>query len=316
LTARVAVNRYWQQLFGGGLVKTAENFGTQGDLPSHPELLDWLATEFMDNDWDVKSLLKTIVMSATYRQGSRISESHWARDPENRLLARGPRFRLPAFVILDQALFASGLLVEKIGGPSVKPYMPPKIWRSISNNEYQQDKGDNLYRRSLYTYWRRTIPPPTMASLDSAQREVCSVRTDRTNTPLQALALMNNKTFVEASRFLAERMLKVDWIGENASPASEAHGHLSQPKPVELQRQLVHGMQLMTGRSPRPDELALLTQAYRQFKKKFSQQASLANELLSVGEKPRDQALPLVEHAAMTMTASLLMNLDGTITKE
>ncbi|MFP6573636.1 MAG: PSD1 and planctomycete cytochrome C domain-containing protein, partial [Pirellulaceae bacterium] len=182
LTARVAVNRFWQQLFGVGLVKTSENFGIQGELPSHPKLLDYLARDFIESHWDVKALLKKIVLSATYQQRSHITAALLKRDPENRLLARGPRFRLSGFALRDQALAASGLLVSKVGGVSVKPYMPPKIWRAMSNNTYKQGKGQDLYRRSLYTYWRRTIPPPTMMNFNAAAREVCITRTDRTNT--------------------------------------------------------------------------------------------------------------------------------------
>ena len=186
LTARVAVNRVWQRLFGTGLVKTSENFGLQGELPSHPELLDWLAMHFVESGWDVKELHKTIMLSETYQQSSRTTPDLTAIDPENRLLARGPRFRVDPYVLRDSALATSGLLVETLYGPSTKPYMPPKIWRSISNNTYEQDHGENLYRRSLYTYWRRTIPPPTMLAFNAAEREVCVVRKEKTNTPLQA----------------------------------------------------------------------------------------------------------------------------------
>lgn len=298
LTARVTVNRYWQRFFGVGLVKTSENFGTQGEPPSHPELLDWLATEFIRLKWDVKALHKVIVMSATYRQSSRISESMAERDPDNRLLARGPRFRLSAFALRDQALFASGLLVEKLYGESAKPYMPPKIWRSISNNTYKQDHGDNLYRRSLYTYWRRTIPPPTMANFNAGEREVCIVRKDKTNTPLQALTLMNNIAFVEASRFLAERMLRDG--GDNVGG------------------QIAYGFQLATGRKPNGQESRLLAHAHQLFSQQFegNDGAAAALKLLSVGEKPRDKTLDPGKLAAMTMVGSTILNLDETITKE
>ncbi|MBO0863248.1 MAG: DUF1553 domain-containing protein, partial [Chloracidobacterium sp.] len=210
LTARVAVNRFWQMLFGVGIVKTAEDFGAQGEWPSHPALLDWLAVEFRESGWNVKSLLKTIVMSATYRQSSRASAELIARDPENRLLARGPRLRLPAEVIRDQALFVSGLLVERVGGPSVKTYQPTGLYDGLvsSGLSYHQDHGEKLYRRSLYTFWKRTIAPPLMANFDGAGRETCVVRENRTNTPLQALNLMNDVTFVEAARALAERAMR------------------------------------------------------------------------------------------------------------
>ena len=296
LTARVIVNRYWQQFFGTGLVKTSENFGSQGTLPSHPALLDWLATEFVRKDWDVKAIQKTIVMSATYRQSSRVSKVLQNRDPENLLLARGPRFRLHGAVLRDQALAISGLLVEKQGGPSVKPYMPPKIWRAISNNKYVQQHGANLYRRSLYTYWRRTIPPPSMVNFNSAEREICIVRKEKTNTPLQALTLLNNVTFVEAARFLAERMIR-----DGGRTSTD---------------QLTHGFRLATGRVPRKNELAILQRAWQAFEKRFRNDPSAATQLLSTGERPRDVSLDKQQLAAMTLAASLILNLDETITKE
>ncbi|GAB4152172.1 MAG: hypothetical protein Tsb009_27910 [Planctomycetaceae bacterium] len=296
LTSRVTVNRYWQHFFGTGIVKTSENFGTQGSLPTHPELLDWLATEFVRTGWDVKAIHKTIVTSATYRQSSRITRELRERDPENRLLARGPRFRLHAFVLRDQALAISGLMVDRFGGPSVKPYMPPKIWRSISNNSYVQQHGVNLYRRSIYTYWRRTIPPPNMVNFNSAEREVCTVRKEKTNTPLQALTLMNNVTFVEAARFLAERMIR-----DGGSTAED---------------RLKHGFRLATGRTPSSDELALLKKAWTAFDKRFANDPSAATALLRTGERPADVTLDKKELAAMTLAASLIMNLDETITKE
>lgn len=296
LTARVTVNRFWQRFFGVGLVKTSENFGTQGEAPSHPKLLDWLATEFISRDWDMKAIHKVIVMSSTYRQSSRVTEALAERDPENRLLARGPRFRLSAFALRDQALFVSGLMVDELYGESVKPYMPPRIWRAISNNTYKQDKGDKLYRRSLYTYWRRTIPPPTMANFNAGEREVCIVRKDKTNTPLQALTMMNNITFVEASRFMAERMLR-----EGGNSASN---------------QIDWGFKLATGRKPGSDEVSLLRQAHGLFAGRFRNEHAAALKLLSVGEKDRDKNLDPSELAAMTMVASTILNLDETITKE
>lgn len=294
LVARVAVNRIWQQLFGVGLVKTSENFGTQGEPPSHPDLLDWLSLEFMHNGWNVKRLQKQILMSATYRQASRITSESERRDPENRLLARGSRFRLPAFALRDQALYAAGLLVEQMGGPSVKPYMPPKIWSSISNNKYQQDHGSGLYRRGLYTYWRRTIPPPTMVNFNAAEREVCIVRKDKTNTPLQALTLMNNVVFVEASRSLAERMM----LAENDNVPS----------------QISYGFELTTGRIPTPGELDTLLRTFWDIWAEMDRES--AQQLLTVGESKRDDSLDLKTHAAMAMVASTLLNLDETITRE
>ena len=194
LTARVAVNRYWQMLFGAGLVKTPEDFGSQGAMPSHPKLLDWLAVEFRESGWDVKAMLKRIVMSETYRQDSRTTPEMLEKDPANELLARGPRFRLSAFALRDQALAASGLLVKRPGGPPVMPYQPAGLWEEVSAKgfKYVVAKDEGLYRRSLYTFWRRTVPPPSMMNFDSAGREICSVNVSRTNTPLQAMNLLND----------------------------------------------------------------------------------------------------------------------------
>ena len=210
LLARVTVNRFWQMYFGTGIVKTVEDLGAQGEWPSHPELLDWLATEFVRTGWDVKGMQKLFVMSATYRQSSESRPELVERDPENRLFWRGPRFRLPAEIIRDQALSVAGLLTEKVGGPSVKPYQPEGLWKELAmqDMDYVQSKGPDLYRRSLYTFWKRTIAPPMMVNFDSAQRETCVVRETRTDTPLQALNLMNDVTFVEAARFLGQRMMK------------------------------------------------------------------------------------------------------------
>ncbi len=296
LTARVAVNRIWQQLFGVGLVETSENFGSQGSLPSHPALLDYLATELIRNQWDLRAIQKKVLLSETYQQSSVVSPELQELDPMNRLLARGPRVRLPAFTLRDQALQASGLLVEVIGGPSAKPYMPPKIWSSISNNTYEQDKGANLFRRSLYTYWRRTIPPPVMMNFNAAAREVCIVRTESTNTPLQALTLMNNTVFVESARFMAQRIL--------------------QESPPQPRKQIEYGFRLLCGRFPNEQELTVLLNAHRGFLNRYKADRAAALKLLSVGDTPRDDSLPPAEHAAMAMTASLILNLDETITKE
>ena len=296
LTARVAVNRIWQQFFSTGLVETSENFGSQGSPPSHPELLDWLALELIRNDWNIRAIQKQILLSQTYQQSSQFRDELLDRDPKNQLYARGPRSRLPAYTLRDQALAVSGLLVEKIGGPSTKPYMPPKIWKSISNNSYKQDQGSNLYRRSLYTYWRRTIPPPTMMNFNAAAREVCVVRTETTNTPLQALTLMNNKLFIEAARCLAEQM----WL-----PVKGDHE-------VAIQA----GYRLTVGRDSTPAELQIMVKTYRTFLSHFKTNPAAAKLLLAVGEKQREQTIPVVEHAAMTMIANILLNLDETITKE
>lgn len=290
LTARVTMNRIWQHYFGLGLVKTSENFGVQGEMPSHPKLLDWLATEFVRSGWDVKAMHKLIVMSATYRQASVASDALLRIDPENRLLARGPRRRLSPFAIRDAALFNSGLLVEKIGGPSVKPYMPPGIWKSISNSKYVQDKGDKLYRRSLYTYWRRTVPPPTMMAFNAAARETCVVRSDMTTTPLQALTMLNNVTFVESARFLAERML--------ARHEDVPGGRIA------------WAFRQVTSRHPSATEIELLAGDLSAFLSTFKRQPQLGKQLLATGEKPFDQSLDVTTLAAYTLVANTILNLD------
>ncbi|MEM7477696.1 MAG: PSD1 and planctomycete cytochrome C domain-containing protein, partial [Planctomycetota bacterium] len=296
LTARVAVNRLWQQFFGQGLVATSDNLGSQGTLPSHPNLLDWLSVELMESDWDLQHIQRLILSSATYRQSSITNSESVALDPKNKWLARGPRLRLSAFALRDQALALSGLLVHQTGGESVKPYMPEKIWAAFSNNKYKQDKGEKLFRRSLYTYWRRTIPPPTMMNFNAAAREVCSVGMERTNTPLQALTLLNNKTFVEASRALAERTMR--------EASQETTGRLQ------------FLIEIATGRAARPEELPILLSAYRDFSLQLSQDPKAIEDLLAVGESPRDSNLVAKEHAALTLVASLVLNLDEVITKE
>jgi hypothetical protein len=294
LTGRVTVNRMWQHFFGRGLVRTSENFGVQGEMPSHPDLLDWLATEFSRGGWDMKAFNKLIVMSATYRQASKVLPKDLSRDPDNRQLARGPRKRLTPYQIRDAALFTSGLLVEKVGGPSVKPYMPPGLWRSISNRKYDQGKGEDLYRRSIYTYWMRTIPPPTMMAFNAAEREVCTVRKDLTTTPLQALTMMNNITFVEAARFIAERMVR--------EGGKRPGGKLD------------HGFKLILGRVPTAPERRSLIQNFRAYLKDFGQEAADAESLLATGAKKRDSELSAPEVAAWTMVANTILNLDEAIT--
>ena len=296
LTARVAVNHQWQMLFGTGLVKTAEDFGAQGEPPSHPELLDWLATEFMRTGWDVKHSLKTMVMSAAYRQSSRLTPDLLARDPENRLIARGPRVRLPAEMIRDQALAVSGLLVDEIGGPSVKPYQPKGLQKELSGTDYEPDHGDKLWRRSLYTFWKRTSPQPTMTTFDAAGREMCSVRPSRTSTPLQALALMNDVTFVEASRCLAQRVM-----------------HEGGTTPEERLRL---AFRLVLARAPRPPELAVLTTDLTDHLTRFRASPQSAQSLISAGESAHDAKLDAVELAAYTAVAGLILNLDEAITKQ
>jgi len=291
LTARVTVNRMWQHHFGLGLVKTSENFGVQGEHPSHPALLDWLATEFIRRKWNVKSMHKLIVTSATYRQ---FSDRRLERDPENRLLARGPRKRLTPYAIRDTALFTSDLISGKIGGPSVKPYMPPGIWKSISNAAYKQDKGDKLYRRGMYTYWRRTLPPPTMITFNAAAREICTVRNDLTTTPLQALTLLNNKTFVESARFLAERMFR------------------RAEKPSD---RIAWAFRSVTSRAPAPAEMDLLLADLKLFEMEFANAPGSVKKLLKIGERKADADLPPAKLAAYTLIANTLLNLDEAIMK-
>ena len=299
LTARVTVNRFWQMYFGTGIVKTAENFGTQGEYPTHPELLDWLATSFVDSGWDVKALQRAIVTSAAYRQQSKMTPQAFERDPENRLVARGPRLRLDAEIIRDQALSLSGLLVEELGGPSVKPYQPAGMWTDMVEGgygDYVESEGDGLYRRSLYTFWKRTLGPPTMMTFDSSTREVCIVYTGITNTPMQALSLMNDVTYVEAARRLAERMM----IEGGETPAER----------------IAYAYLLATAHQPPPQAAAILTEGYAGHLERYQADRQAALALVSEGRSVRDQTLDVAELASYTMVANLILNFDGTITKE
>lgn len=296
LTGRVAVNRYWLKYFGKGLVKTAEDFGLQGDWPSHPRLLDWLADEFVRLDWDIKAMQKLIVTSATYRQSSRVLRETLERDPENLLYARGLRQRLSAHTLRDQALAVSGLLEGRIGGASVKPYQPDKLWENLSNMEYVQSQGEDLYRRSLYTHWKRTLPPPTMAILDAADRENCRVSPQRTNTPLQALTTLNEKVFVEAARNLGQRIL--------------LQGGDSMVDQIEF------AFRSVASRYPTSKELALLTDAYGQYREAFAGDEEAARQLIAVGESEPDPSLAPIALAAATTLANTLLNLDEVLTKE
>jgi hypothetical protein len=297
LTARVTVNRFWQSYFGFGIVKTVDDFGSQGEWPVNPDLLDWLAVQFMESGWDVKAMQRLIVTSATYRQQSQTSPELLQKDPDNRLLARGPRLRLGPEVIRDQALLVSGLLVEKLGGASVKPYQPPGLWQELSSaGGYVQDKGEGLYRRSLYTYWKRTIAPPFMGNFDSPNREVCTVYENRTNTPLQALDLMNDVMFLEASRKLAERII----TDGGASPTERIN----------------HAYELLLARPPRTAELAILTKALTGFESTYQKDPHAADRFLNYGESPRKPGIDVADLAAYTSIASMLLNLDATITKE
>ena len=294
MLARVTVNRAWQMMFGRGIVETADNFGAQGALPTHPELLDWLARDFTTSGWNYKALLKRIAMSATYRQSSQASPEALARDPANRLLARGPARRLTAEMIRDQALADSGLLVEKLGGPSVKPYQPAGLWEiAASNPHYDQGHGDELHRRSLYTFWRRTIPPPAMISFDAPERNVCSVNRQSTSTPLQALTLLNDPQIVEAARHLSERML--------------ATGGAS------LDDQISWAFRLVTTRQPKPAELAVLKRLFAEQRELFAADPQAAARLLAVGESANDPSLPPADLAAGTALAEALLNHDDAI---
>jgi mono/diheme cytochrome c family protein len=295
LTSRVTVNRYWQHFFGTGLVKTSEDFGVQGERPVHPELLDWLAVEFIRNGWDVKALHKLIVMSATYRQSSDVTPELAERDLYNRLLARGPRFRMTAQALRDQALALSGLLVEKTGGPGVMPYQPPGIWEdfSLGKISYQQSQGEDLYRRSVYTFWRRSVGPTTF--FDNAGRQVCTVRPSLTNTPLHALTLLNDTTFVEAGRVFAERVLR------------EAG-----PSPSE---RVNYAFRLATCREPSEQEVASLLKSLKFLLDEYGANPVAARELIEVGEASHDEQLDTVETAAYGSLMNAILNLDEVETK-
>lgn len=301
LPARVAVNRFWQQFFGVGLVKTTNDFGAQGEAPSHPELLDWLAVDFIEHGWDVKRLVRELVVSAAYRQTSHVSPELYKRDPENRLLARGARFRLDAEVLRDQALYSSGLLVEKMGGPSVKPPQPAGLWEAVgysgSNTvKFVADEGhEKVHRRTLYTFIKRTAPPPEMNTFDAPSRESCIVRRERTNTPLQALLLLNDPQYVEAARGLAERTMHEG--GDS----------------VEQRARFL--FQTATCRQPQVDELSDLVAAYEQEFEHYRANAKAAEELIASGSLNADEKLDRPELAAWTMAANVVLNLDEVVTR-
>ncbi|NOZ38696.1 MAG: DUF1553 domain-containing protein [Planctomycetes bacterium] len=302
LTSRVAVNRLWQLFFGRGIVATSADFGSQGAPPTHPELLDWLAREFVDSGWDVKHVVKTMVMSAAYRQSSVTSPEKLEADPYNQWLSRGPRFRLEAEFVRDSVLQVSGLLANRIGGPSVRPYQPPNLWREISHygsspataQVFVQDHGERLYRRSMYTYWKRTVPPPSMISFDAPSRETCSMQRERTNTPLQALVMLNDPQFVEASRKFAERIL-----------------HSSS----ETDARIRFAFEQALARPPSNEELEIVRQTLQQELQRFREDPAAAAEYLEYGESDRDPDLAVEEHAAWTTVATLIFNLSEMITK-
>ena len=295
LTGRVTVNRYWQHFFGNGIVKTIEDFGVQGSLPTHPELLDWLAVDFIENGWDLKRLFKNMVMSATYRQSSKVTPELLEADPDNKYLARATRMRWPSWMLRDQALLISGLLVDSIGGPPVKPYQPEGIWEeaTFGKIKYHQDHGNDLYRRTLYTFWRRIVGPTML--FDNATRQICSVKPNRTNTPLHALTTMNDITFMEAARVMASKVL-ID-------------------KPTDQSR-LILAFEIATSREPSEHEIAILNSRLQKLKQTYFEADDQAKALTSIGEYPVQDSLDSSEHAAFTALCSLLLNLDETITRQ
>jgi hypothetical protein len=342
LTARVAVNRFWKLLFGTGLVGTPADFGSQGEWPSHPELLDWLAVDFRESDWDVKALLKQIVMSSTYRQDSRTTTAMLERDPQNRLLARGPRFRLPAELIRDAALKTSGLLVARIGGPSVNPYMPGDLWREVSHygstpataQTFIQDHGEKLYRRSLYTYWKRTAPPPNMTAFDAPNREVCTIARGNTMTPLQALVTLNDVQFVEASRAFATRILlnfsiatsqkafqKGIWNSKclekpRGETDFESSRHLFETVSqgdASAAEKLRWAFLEATSRPSTDQEIEVLNRALNRELARYAKDLQSAREYLSLGESPLPDSIPLDELAAWSQVAAMLLNLSESV---
>jgi Protein of unknown function (DUF1553) len=300
LTARVTVNRMWSELFGTGLVETTEDFGIMGQRPSHPQLLDWLAVEFRQSRWNVKDMYKLMVMSAVYRQSARSTPDQLVKDPKNILLSRGPRFRMDAEMLRDIALQSGGILVNEIGGPSVKPYQPANVWEQVSLQlsdtlTYQQEHGDALYRRSLYTFWKRMAIMPDMDAFDAPMRDVACTRRQRTDTPLQALVTLNDVQWVEAARALAQRVIL------QAGPQPEQR--------IDLMSKI------LLSHNPPPQVAAVLEASIDQMQRHYSADPKAAQELIAVGEKQHDPTIPAPELAAWTMVASEMLNLDETVTK-
>jgi hypothetical protein len=300
LTARVTVNRFWQELFGTGIVRTTGDFGVSGELPTHPELLDWLAVEFRESGWDIKGFFKLLATSATYRQSAATTPEKLEKDPQNRFLSRGPRFRMDAEMIRDYALAASGLLVEKVGGPSVKPYQPEGVWEAVAiigsnTRDYQRDSGPNLYRRSLYTFWKRSAPPASMEVFNAPSRETCTVRRERTDTPLQALVTLNDPQFVEADRHVAQRAIKEGGVKSESRIDFIARRLLARPL--------------------RPEEVQVVQGGLNDLLIHYKAHADQAKQLISVGESKADPALNPSELAAWTMLVNELMNLDEVLNK-
>ena len=296
LTARVTVNRFWQELFGTGIVKTAEDFGSQGEVPSHPALLDWLAVEFRESGWDVKKLFTLLVTSSTYRQAAIASPQKIEKDPQNRLFSRGPRFRMDAEMVRDYALAASGTLSLKMGGPGTRPYQPENVWEVVGmgTERYAQEKGENLYRRTVYNFWKRMAPPASMEVFNAPARESCVVRRERTNTPLQALVTLNDPQFVEAGRRLAEATLKQ--CGEPQSAIAQI-----------AERVLLRPL--------KPAETALVQKTMRALEADFLANEDAAKAYIAIGDTKPDPALPAPRLAALAMVASQLLNLDETLNK-
>jgi hypothetical protein len=301
LTSRVFVNRVWAMVFGNGLVETSEDFGVQGSLPSHPQLLDWLSKDFMEHGWDIKYLLKKIMLSATYQQSSIATEESKKADPDNKWLSRAPRFRMSGEIIRDYVLATSGLLNREIGGPSVKPYQPPGLWEETNAGgnrgvltTYVADEGDKLYRRSLYTLWKRTLPPPSMSIFDAPNRDICEVRRQKTNTPLQALALQNDVQMLEAARVLAENTI-------------------TDTKDAEMWVTTVFRRILV--RNPKEEEKKVLEEYYSDALGKFLNEKGNAEKLVAQGEYKSLDTDP-AKTAALMLTAQVIYNLDETITKE
>jgi Protein of unknown function (DUF1553) len=296
LTARVTVNRFWQEIFGTGLVKTTEDFGAQGERPANVELLDWLAVEFRESGWDVKKFFTLLVTSATYRQAATFTPEKLEKDPQNRLLSRGPRFRMDAEMLRDYALAASGTISLKMGGPGTRPYQPENVWEVVGmgTEKYAQDKGENLYRRTVYNFWKRMSPPASMEVFNAPAREACTVRRERTNTPLQALVTLNDPQFVEAARRLAEASLK------------------SCREPAAAIDQLAARILLRPLTAAEHD---IVAKTESELQRQFVGNEEGAKALLAVGESKVDPTLPAPQLAALTMVASQLLNLDETLNK-
>ncbi len=301
LTARVTINRLWQRMFGTGLVSSSYDFGNQGALPSHPELLDFLALKLQEDKWDIKKTLKYIALSSTYRQSSVITPELLEKDPENTLLARAPRLRLSAEMIRDQALAISGLLNKEVGGPSVKPYQPEGIWEETtgggggSTAQYVQSTGKDLYRKSLYTFWKRTVPPPSMMTFDASSRDLCTVKRQETNTPLQALVLLNDPQLIEASRVLAANTFK--------------------QFPDKNTEQITHIFQKATSRLPDEEEITMLLGHYDDMLNKVNTNEVIASEYVTIGNFEADKSIPQDKLAALSLVTHTILNLDETITR-